>query len=35
MDDIERVTELICYPDKYCAAAVTAEDFDLQGIMER
>ena len=35
MDDIERVTELICYTDKYCAAAVTVEDFDLQGIMER
>ena len=35
MDDIERVTELICHTDRYCAAAVTIEDFDLQGIMER
>ena len=35
MDDIHRMSEIICDMDKYCAAAITVDDFDLQGIVER
>lgn len=35
MEDIDRVAAMIYDMDKYCAAAITDEEFDLQAVVER
>ncbi len=35
MDDIRRMADIICDIDRYCAAAITVDEFDLQGVVER